>query len=324
MTSPNPIDRWLAQRPRLVLDGALGSELARRGADLNDPLWSARLLRDQPELIRAVHLDYYRAGADVATTASYQASFEGFARAGLDHAATVQLLQLSVDLARQARDTFWAELTEVERAARPRPLVAASIGPYGAMLADGSEYRGDYGLSEDALMAFHRPRLQVLAEAGADLLACETVPCLAEARALARLLAERPDGTWAWLSYSCRDGAHNSQGEPWAECVAALDDCAAIAAIGINCTAPQHVAQLVVTARAHTAKPIVVYPNKGEHYDAVTKQWHGTDAIHGSFADQAMGWAAAGAGLIGGCCRTTPDDIAALARRWARGGGAAA
>jgi len=316
----NPIERWLAQRPRLVLDGALGSELARRGADLNDPLWSARLLRDQPELIRAVHLDYYRAGADVATTASYQASFEGFARAEIDHAATVRLLRLSVELAQQARDAYWAELSEAERAERPRPLVAASIGPYGAMLADGSEYRGDYGLTEDELMAFHRPRLQVLAEAGADLLACETIPCIAEARALARLLAERP-GIWAWLSFSCRDGAHDSQGEPWAECVTAVAGFAEVAAIGINCTAPQHVAQLVETARTLTAKPIVVYPNKGEHYDASTKQWQGADGLHGTFADQAMRWAAAGAGLIGGCCRTTPEDIVALARRWATVGG---
>ncbi len=311
----DPIARWLAQRPHLVLDGALGTELGRRGADLSDPLWSARLLLDDPNLIRAVHLDYFRAGADVATTATYQASFEGFARRGLDHAASAALMRLAVRLAIEAREQLLAEAPE-----RPRPLVAASVGPYGAMLSDGSEYRGHYGLDEDALMAFHRPRLQVLAEAGADLLACETLPCLAEARALARLLEELP-GTAAWIAFSCRDGRHNSQGEPWAECVAALEAYPQVVAIGVNCTAPEHVGELVAGARAHTRKPIVVYPNRGEQYDARHKRWLGAAAsAHAPLAEQAMGWADVGARLIGGCCRTTPEDIAALSRRWARYG----
>jgi len=306
----DPIARWLAAHPQLVLDGALGTELGRRGADLADPLWSARLLLDDPDLIRAVHLDYFRAGANVATTATYQASFEGFARRGLDAAATAELMRLAVRLACEAREQFVAEAPQ-----RPRPLVAASVGPYGAMLSDGSEYRGDYGLDEAALMAFHRPRLQVLAAAGADLLACETLPCLAEARALARLLQELP-GHYAWIAFSCRDGRHDSQGEPWAACVAALDGFAQVAAIGVNCTAPEHIAELVATARAHTRKPIVVYPNSGEQYDAPHKRWLATGP-HAALAEQALDWADAGARLIGGCCRTTPDDIAALCRRWA-------
>jgi homocysteine S-methyltransferase len=227
-------------------------------------------------------------------------------------------MRLAVALACEARDTFWREAGhDPAQSGRARPLVAASIGPYGAMLADGSEYRGDYGLDEAALMDFHRPRLQVLAASGADLLACETVPCLAEARALARLLQELP-GTEAWITFSCRDGAHNSQGEPWAECVAALDGFAQVAAIGINCTAPQHVESLVATAQAHTAKPIVAYPNTGERYDALRKAWHGAAHDGGAaLADAAMHWADAGARLIGGCCRTTPQDIAAIRRRWA-------
>lgn len=311
------IAQWLSEHPHLVLDGALATELERRGADLHDPLWSARVLVEQPELIRQVHLDYFHAGADVATTASYQASFEGFAGRGLGAQEAERLMRLSVELALQAREEFWqAYVASPGSPPRRRPLVAASVGPWGAMRADGSEYRGYVGMSEAELMAFHRPRLRVLADAGADLLACETIPCLAEARALARLLEELP-GTCAWVSFSCRDAQHNSQGEPWADCVAALDGFASVAAIGINCTAPQHVAALVATARAHTAKPIVVYPNAGEHYDPVSKQWqarpHGPQA---SFSDQAMGWAQAGAQLIGGCCRTTPSDIAALLRRW--------
>ncbi len=323
-TPANVIARWLAEQPRLILDGALATELEARGADLNDPLWSARLLLEQPELIRQVHLDYFRAGADVATTASYQATFEGFARRGMTPAEAEATMRLAVTLALQARDQFWAEWQAAppspESAAwRRRPLVAASVGPYGAMLADGSEYRGHYGLDEDALMAFHRPRLRVLADAGADLLACETIPCLAEARALARLLQELP-GTSGWISFSCRDGAHNSQGEPWADCVRALDGFEQVAAIGINCTAPQHIEQLVATARAHTAKPIVVYPNAGEHYDAVRKQWLVVNGCeHAPFADQALRWAGAGAQLIGGCCRTGPADIAALLQRWTVG-----
>ena len=242
-SASSPLAHFFTDQAVLVLDGALATELEKRGADLNDPLWSARLLIEQPALIRQLHLDYFRAGADVATTASYQASFEGFARRGLDAAAAAELMRTSVRLATEARDSFWAE--PAHRVGRRRPLVAASVGPYGAMLADGSEYRGHYTLDEDALMTFHRPRLKVLADAGADLLACETLPCLAEARALARLLAEEFPDTLAWISFSCRDGLHNSQGERLADCAEALDTCPQVLAIGLNCTAPQHVDSLI-------------------------------------------------------------------------------
>lgn len=313
----NVLARWLAVQPHLVVDGALATELERRGADLRDPLWSARVLVERPELIHQVHLDYFRAGADVATTASYQASFEGFAGRGLGRDEAERLMRLAVRLALDAREQFLRE-TGGLAPGRQRPLVAASVGPYGAMRADGSEYRGDYGLEEAALMDFHRPRLRVLADAGADLLACETIPCLAEARALARLLQELP-GACAWISFSCRDDGHNSQGEPWADCVRALDGFAEVAAIGVNCTAPQHIEALVATARAHTAKPVIVYPNRGEQYDAVAKQWlHVPGSDPSPFAQQAMAWAHAGARLIGGCCRTTPEDIRALRQRWVR------
>jgi homocysteine S-methyltransferase len=305
-------DDFFAGRPLVILDGALGTELQRRGADIDDPLWSAKLLLERPELIRQVHLDYFRSGADVATTSSYQATFEAFARRGLSKEETAELMRLSVRLAAEARDEFWAE--PANREGRRRPLVAASVGPYGAMLADGSEYTGNYGLDEEALMAFHRPRLAVLAAAGADLLACETIPCLAEARALARLLAEFP-GVVAWMSFSCRDGLHDSQGEPIAECVAALEGFDPIIALGVNCTAPQHIGSLIEQMRGQTRKPLLVYPNSGEQYDGLHKTWHGNPgASH--FAEQARGWHARGARLIGGCCRTGPDEIAAL-RQWA-------
>lgn len=308
----DPLQPFLAQQRALVLDGALATELERRGCDLNDPLWSARVLVEQPDIIRAVHADYFVAGADVATTASYQATFEGFARRGIGHEEAGRLMCRSVGLAREARDAFWA--VEANRAGRIRPLVAASIGPYGAMLADGSEYRGNYDLDEDGLMAFHRPRMQVLAHAGADLLACETVPCLAEARALARLMAEL--GVTGWISFSCRDGAHDSQGEPFADCVAALDGFAAVLAVGINCTAPRYLPDLLAAAHAVSGKRLLAYPNSGETYDAVEKCWHGIRDSHG-YAEAARTWYQAGARLIGGCCRTTPDDIRALAA-WVR------
>jgi len=313
MSSPRPFDAIFAHRPLVVLDGALATELERRGADLNDPLWSARLLIEQPERIREVHLDYFRAGADVATTASYQATFEGFARRGLGADEAAALMRRAVGLAVEARELFWAE--PAHRAGRERPLVAASVGPYGAMLADGSEYRGHYGLDEAALMDFHRPRLAVLAAAGADLLACETIPCLAEARALARLLPEFPTVV-AWIAFSCRDGRHDCEGEPIAQAVAALEGFEQVVALGVNCTAPEHIDSLLEQMRGATRKPLLVYPNSGERYDAVRKAWHG-EASAARFADQARGWHARGARLIGGCCRTTPADIAAV-RGWAQ------
>ena len=191
MTLPatDPIHAALAQFPLLILDGALATELERRGCDLNDALWSARVLLEAPELIRAVHTDYFAAGADVATTASYQASYQGFARRGLSAEQATACLQLSVQLAREARDAFWAAHPE-QHGLRPRPLVAASVGPFGAMRADGSEYVGHYGVDSATLKDFHRPRLAALLAAQPDVLACETLPCQQEALALAELLAE--------------------------------------------------------------------------------------------------------------------------------------
>ena len=306
--SSNPLAPFLKDDAVLILDGGLATELERRGADLNDPLWSAKLLIEKPDLIRDVHLDYFRAGADVATTASYQATFEGLANRGLDQDAAAALMRAAVTLAIDAREEFWSD--PANRGGRLKPLVAASIGPYGAMLADGAEYRGDYRLSEDALMEFHRPRMRVLAGSGADLLACETIPCLDEARALARLLAEFP-AIGAWISFSCRDGRHDSRGELLAECARALERFDQVLSIGVNCTAPQHIESLVAELEHSTGKPIAVYPNSGEQYDASTKHWHGC-AVSRKFADDAGRWRRAGARLIGGCCRTTPHDIMAL------------
>jgi homocysteine S-methyltransferase len=305
----DPVDNFLAQRPMMVLDGALATELEGRGADLVDPLWSAKCLIERPDLIREVHLDYYRAGADVATTATYQATFETFARRGIAHREAAGLMHAAVELALAARDEFWGAIAS--RAGRLRPLVAASIGPYGAMLADGSEYRGHYALDDAALAEFHRPRLRVLANAGADVLACETIPSLREAKVLAGLLPEFPDAC-AWLSFSCRDGEYTCEGDPIAACAASFAGHPQIVAVGVNCTPPRHVKSLLRNMRKETAKPLLAYPNSGEVYAASSKTWSGDPG--GDFGVQARQWYAEGARLIGGCCRTGPDDIRAVSR----------
>lgn len=305
----NPLQAILDNFPLVVLDGAMGTELQGRGLDVSDPLWSGRLLIEAPDAIRQVHADYFAAGADVATTASYQATFEGFARRGFDAAQAEALMRDSVRLAVEARDAFWAQSAHDSR---PKPLVATSIGPYGAFLADGSEYRGDYGLSEEELAAFHQPRMAVLADAGADLLACETIPCLAEARAILRILDTLPQA-WAWVSFSARDDRHTNYGEDIAACAAEIGAHPRVAAIGVNCTAPRHITPLIAGIRAATHTPILVYPNSGEAYDPVTKAWREDNHNCDTFAAQAADWYAAGARIIGGCCRTTPAHIRALA-----------
>jgi len=214
---PNEIARILEHQRVVILDGALATELEQRGCDLNDPLWSARVLIDQPELIRAVHADYFAAGADCATTASYQATYQGFAERGISADEAARLIRLSVTLALDARDAFWSD--PANRVGRERPFVAGSVGPYGAMLHDGSEYRGDYELTVDELTAFHRPRMKALIDAGAELIACETIPNWTEAQALARLITEFPD-VFMWISFSAKDGEHLSSGERFAECAA--------------------------------------------------------------------------------------------------------
>lgn len=314
--SVDPIRQRLRERNLLVLDGALATELERAGFDLRDPLWSAKVLLEAPEAIRELHTRYFEAGADIATTATYQATFEGFAARGIDSRHAAELFQLAVDLARGARDAFWGE--PANRAGRVEPLVAASVGSYGAFLADGSEYRGDYGLGRASLFQFHAPRMRALAASGADLLALETIPSLLEARALVAVLNTLDDAP-AWLSFSCRDGESTCHGERIEDCIEAVADCDQLVALGVNCTAPRFAVELVRRIRAVTDKPIVAYPNSGERYDASTRAWAGARATD-DFAALARELRDAGARVIGGCCRTTPSDIAAIRSRVLVGG----
>lgn len=298
---------FLDRTGAVVLDGGLATELERRGADLRDPLWSAKLLVQQPDLIKAVHFDYFQAGADVAVSSSYQASFEGFARRGLSEQQAAELLRQSVRLAQEARDRFWLHADQMKRV---RPLVAASIGPYGAFLADGSEFRGAYGLSVSQLRDWHRPRLEILADSGADLLACETIPCLAEVEALVRLLEEFPQVS-AWISCSCRDDRHLCHGEPLVEAVALANSIDNIVAVGVNCTAPRWIESLLHAAARVARKPLLAYPNSGACWDATARRWQ-AEPQPLDWGAAARRWQCAGARLLGGCCRTTPDTIRAI------------
>ena len=309
----NPIASILDLQPALVIDGALATELESRGYDLTDDLWSAKILLEQPEAIKQLHYDYFKSGADCAITASYQATIEGFVKRGLNEAQAIDLIKKSVRLAIEARDEFWND--EANRVGRLKPFVAASVGPYGAYLADGSEYRGNYGLTESELMDFHRPRMRALIEAGADILACETIPTPIEARALVNLLGEF-QGVHAWISFSCKDEAHVCEGEKLEVCIRQIESSPQVAAVGINCTSPKFIPSLIQEAKEATSKPILVYPNSGESYDADKNDWNGDPVSH-SFGEVAHEWFDAGARMIGGCCRSTVDDIEVIAS-WAR------
>jgi len=279
---------------RLVLDGGLGTLLERHGLDLTSPLWSARLLLDDPDRIRAAHLEFYEAGADIAISSSYQVSYEGMLRLGIDQDGTDRLLALSVALARKA-----AEMAGGNR----ERWVAASVGPYGAMLADGSEYRGDYGLSVAELREWHAPRLRALAAASPDVIAVETIPSLAEIEAIVAELDG--SGLDAWISVTVATGTLRS-GESLREAFALAASIDEVVAVGINCSDPLEVTGAIDAARAVTDVPLIVYPNSGEQWDAKNRRWLGNAGFPARLVQE---WASAGAAIVGGCCRVGPEEI---------------
>ncbi|PRQ26052.1 putative methyltransferase [Rosa chinensis] len=305
-----------------VVDGGLATELERHGADLNDPLWSAKCLLTSSHLIRAVHLDYLEAGADIIITASYQATIQGFEAKGFSTEESESLLRKSVEIAREARDIYYERCSEGScndsdgRVLKRRPIiVAASVGSYGAYLADGSEYSGDYGeaMTLGALKEFHRRRVQVLTEAGPDLLAFETIPNKLEAQAFAELLEEEDIKLPAWFCFNSKDGINVVSGDSFLECALVAESCKKVVAVGINCTPPRFIHGLITTIKKVATKPIVIYPNSGESYDADRKEWvQNTGVSDEDFVSYVNKWCEAGASLVGGCCRTTPNTIRAI------------
>lgn len=309
----NPVEKFLKGNKLMILDGALATELERRGCDINDSLWSAKILAKNPEVIKDVHYDYFASGADCAITASYQATIKGFVENGYSEDEARRLISKSVEIAKEARDEFWKD--EKNRENRSYPIVAASVGPYGAYLADGSEYRGNYNISDDELKNFHKERIELLIKAGADILACETIPCLQEAKAIVEVVKEF-EGVYCWISFSCKSETEISDGTLISTCIKELEALPQVAAVGINCTAPNYVSSLIKEIKEVSKKAIVAYPNSGEEYNANTKDWHGKTSDK-CFCESCKSWYEDGARLIGGCCRTTPEDIKSIAD-WAR------
>ena len=303
MKNNNPIKTLLEQKKHIVIDGALASELQRRGCDLNDSLWSAKVLIEQPELIQQVHYDYFVAGADCAITASYQATPMGFAQKGIELEESIKLIKTSVKLAQQAKMQYLNDIKQDKTL-----LIAGSVGPYGAYLANGSEYTGDYQLSESEFIAFHKDRVAALIDAGVDILSCETMPSFLEIKALAKLIQQFPMVN-CWFSLTLKDQKHISDGTPLTEVIEYLNSIEQIVSVGINCIALEKVTPALEVLSKLTSKPLIVYPNSGEQYDPTTKQWHKNHDHNCTFANQLDVWINLGAKLIGGCCQTTPDDI---------------
>jgi homocysteine S-methyltransferase len=304
--SREELEARFGSRPALVLDGAMATELERLGADISGPLWSAHVLEEQPQRIAEVHRGYALAGADVLLTASYQVSRAGYRATGQSAAQADLALLRALALARSVA----AEFPERD------PLVALSLGPWGAVLHNGAEYHGEYDLEPGALGRFHAERIEVAVGAGADLLAFETIPSLEEAGQIAAALREFPQAS-AWISFCCRDGGRTAHGEPIEECVRRLEEEPQLIALGINCTHPGHVGSLLRrmagAGSGGAAKPLLAYPNSGERWDAGARCWTGSRDAD-AFARLAAGWLDAGAAAVGGCCRTGREEIAALRR----------
>lgn len=299
------LESLLEESGIMIIDGSMSTALEHLGCRLNDSLWTARVMVEQPELVRQVHTDYFRAGADCGITCSYQATIPGLTAAGYSVGEAEAVITRSVEVFLEARQTWWD--AEGRAAGRLWPLCLGAVGPYGAYLADGSEYRGNYGVSPEALREFHQRRMELLWEAGSDLLLLETQPSLTEAL----IEADIAEGMGAdyWISFSCRDGRHIWEGDLLRHCAAVLrQDHPHLKMLGVNCTAPQFVEQLIGELKAGCDLPVAVYPNSGEEYDPATKTWHGKQEGP-SFGEYTLRWLRAGATAVGGCCRTAGRHI---------------
>lgn len=299
------LEETLEKTGIMVIDGSMSTALEHLGCELSDDLWTAKVLSGQPECIEQVHYDYFCAGADCGITASYQATIPGFVKKGFSEREAEDLLARAVELFHSARKRWWEATGEAS--GRACPMCLGAVGPYGAYLADGSEYRGHYGVDDDTLRAFHRRRMEILWEAGSDLLLIETQPSLHEALIEAELAEEM--GADYWISFSCMDGKRIWEGDLLRDCAARLSvGHPHLKMLGINCTAPQYVNSLIDELKHGTELPIAVYPNSGETYDPVTKTWHG-DQSGMRFSAMARRWMEQGADAVGGCCTTVGEHI---------------
>lgn len=304
----------LKNKTGLVVDGAMATELEKRGVDTSSELWSATALINNPEAITAVHKSYFQSGADIAITNTYQANIAKFMELGMSEQESADLIIKAVKLAQQARTDFYESLSEEDRQKRAKyPLIAGSVGPYGAYLADGSEYRGDYSLTKKEYQDFHYSRMKLLDKAGVDLFAFETQPNFDEANALVDLLVDKFPQQHAWLSFSVKDSETLCDGTSLSEAVKYFEDVDQISAIGVNCTTLENIQEIVRGINQVTDKPIIVYPNNGDIYDPETKTWQANPQAD-TFTDLVPEWLEAGAKLVGGCCRTTPADIKEISK----------
>ncbi|RRK09793.1 homocysteine S-methyltransferase [Lactiplantibacillus garii] len=297
----------LLKRGPIVLDGAMATELEKRGVKTDNALWSATAMLDHPQAIAAVHQSYFDAGAQITITNTYQANVPAFVHAGIPAPRARQLIQDAVKIAQEARTDYAASHPDFQA------LIAGSIGSYGAYLADGSEYTGKYHLDEVAYQEFHRERLGLIMAVGVDLLAVETMPRLDEVQALVHLINQQWPQQRYWVSFSIRDPQTLSDGTPLAKAARWVAQQSNVVAVGVNCTTLENVEPALRTLRAAVDLPLIVYPNSGDEYDPQTKTWQPTERSH-QFDTYVPRWLAAGANIIGGCCRTTPKDIQTIAR----------
>jgi len=301
----------LAKCGRMVIDGSMSTGLELLGCSFKDSLWTARVLVEQPDKVRQVHIDYFRAGADCGITCSYQASIPGLMDNGLTLREAENIITRSVQIFLAARGDWWQR--EGQEEDRVYPLCLGACGPYGAYLANGAEYRGHYGVSDAVLKDFHKHRIELLWEAGADLLLFETEPSLHEALLEAELAEEL--GADYWISFSCQDGQFTNEGDNLTECAKLLSKGHPhLQMLGVNCTPPKYISKAIASLKAGTDLPIGVYPNSGEIYDAATKTWHGESDTQKSFGAYAEEWYKAGASAVGGCCRTAATHIEQVAQ----------
>ena len=302
----------LEKQDIIILDGALGTELERQGYDVSGRLWSAKYLLENPQIIQDLHEDYVRAGSNIITTSSYQASIPAFVEAGLSLDKADDLLKETVFLAQAAVKNVWQGLS-LDEQQRSYPLIAGSVGPYAAFLADGSEYTGAYHLSEKEFKDFHRPRIQALLDAGCDLLALETIPNGAETEALVHLLSEEFSQVEAYLSFTAQTVSAISDGTLIEEVGRLAQSSPQVLAVGFNCTAPHLIAPLLEKLKQVCDKPLLSYPNSGEIYNVATNTWQKNPEQQLCLTDYSHLWKKRGVQLFGGCCRTRPEDIRLLA-----------